>query len=75
MSDYVPTVKWGLKGLAIGPGGDQIEMTTTHYSEPSRHNLDQGKALLETHLWQIFPNIFFADPVRVEVHVAMLQVR
>lgn len=62
--------KWSMEGLAVGVNkAEQIDVTITMDSEPTTHNIEQGKLSVERSLWHVFPMVFNADPERVEVHV------
>lgn len=62
-------VKWGLEALAIGPKGQQMDVQLGFESEPTAHNIEQGKISLERAVWAGFPAVFYADPARVEIHL------
>lgn len=67
-------VRWGLEGLAVGPKGEQMDVQIGYASEPTAHNVEQGKVDLRRALWASFSVVFYADPVRVEVHLQKAEV-
>lgn len=64
-------MNWSIEGIAVGVNkAEQIDVTVSMASEPTAHNIEQGKLNVERALWHIFPKVFYADPERVEVHVS-----
>jgi hypothetical protein len=62
-------VTWSLEAIAIGPKGQQMDVEVGFDTKPTNANVEQAKVDLSRAIWASFPTIFYADPVRVEIHI------